>query len=106
MPQTMKAATIHSFGGPETLKLEDVPVPSPVNGEVLVKVRAVGINPIDYKTRQGQGANRRWKDVGFPVILGWDIAGVVEESKDPAWKKGDEVFSLARYPVPTGGYAE
>jgi NADPH2:quinone reductase len=102
----MKAVTIHGFGGPEVLKLEEISMPSPKHGEVLIKVHAVGINPIDYKTRQGQGANRRWTDVGFPVVLGWDLSGVVEQSTDPAWKKGDEVFALARYPAPTGGYAE
>jgi len=106
MAQTMKAATIHGFGGPEVLKIEDVPRPTPAKGEVLIKVCAVGVNPIDYKTRQGAGANRRWKETVFPVILGWDISGVVEESNDPAWKRGDEVFALARYPQPGGAYAE
>ena len=106
MPQTMKAVAIHAFGGPETLKLEEMPVPVPKAGEVLVRVKAVGINPIDYKTRQGQGANRRWGDFKFPVVLGWDVAGVVEQSNAPEWKVGDEVFALAAYPTPTGCYAE
>ena len=106
MAQTMKASTIRDFGLPEVLKIEQVARPAAARGEVLVRVRAVGINPIDYKTRQGLGANRRCKETVFPVILGWDISGVVEESLDPAWKKGDEVFALARYPQPGGGYAE
>jgi NADPH:quinone reductase-like Zn-dependent oxidoreductase len=106
MPQTMKAVTLHSFGGPEVLRLEEVPRPSAKDGEVLVKVSAVGINPIDYKTRQGQGANRRWKDATFPKILGWDVSGTVEQSNAPAFKPGDAVFALAGYPQPTGGYAE
>jgi NADPH:quinone reductase-like Zn-dependent oxidoreductase len=102
----MKAVTIHRFGGPEELKLEEVPVPVPNSDEVLVKVRAVGINPIDYKTRQGQGANRRWGEFKFPVVLGWDVAGTVEQSRNAAWNNGDKVFALAAYPTPTGGYAE
>ena len=103
---TMKAVTIHAFGGPEVLKLEDVPRPVPAAGEVLVRVNAVGINPIDCKTRQGMGANRRWKDQGFPKILGWDVAGVVEQSNDSRWKAGERVFALAGYPQPVGGYAQ
>jgi NADPH:quinone reductase-like Zn-dependent oxidoreductase len=106
MAQTMKAAAIQAFGGRDVLKLEDVPRPTPAQGEVLLKVHAVGINPIDHKTRQGAGANRRWKETVFPVILGWDVSGVVEESNDPAWQRGDEVFALARYPQPGSGYAE
>ena len=102
----MKAAVIHAFGGPEVLKIEEIARPVPAPGEVLVKLHAVGINPIDYKTRQGAGANRRWKETKFPVILGWDVSGVVEESNDAAWKRGDEVFALSRYPQPGGGYAE
>jgi NADPH2:quinone reductase len=104
--QTMRAVTLHAFGGPEVLKLEDVPRPTPREGELLVRVRAVGINPIDYKTRQGQGANRRWKDPTLPKILGWDISGVIEAGSGAGFKPGDEVFALAGYPEPTGGYAE
>ena len=52
MAQTMKAVTLHAFGGPEVLKLEDVPRPMPREGELVIRVRAVGINPIDYKTRR------------------------------------------------------
>ena len=106
MALTMKAATIHAFGGAEVLKLEDVVRPTPAKGEVLVKLRAAGINPIDYKTREGAGANRRWKETVFPVILGWDLSGVVEYSNDPAWKSGDEVYALASYPQLGRAYAE
>ncbi len=102
----MKAAVIHGFGGPETLKIEDMARPVPAAGEVLVKLRAVGINPIDYKTRQGMGANRRWKETKFPLVLGWDVSGVVEEPNGTSWKRGDEVFGMARYPQPGACYAE
>jgi NADPH2:quinone reductase len=105
MAEAMKAATIHRFGSSDVLAIEDVPRPIPDEGEVLVRVHAAGINPIDYKTRQGMGANRRWKETKFPVILGWDISGVVEAAAG-AWKAGDEVYALAGYPAPFGAYAQ
>lgn len=106
MSQSMKAAVIRRFGGPEVFALEEVPRPVPTDGEVLVKVHAAGVNPIDYKTRTGTGVNRGWSGDPFPLILGWDISGVVEESKHAAFRRGDEVFSLARFPQPAGAYAE
>ena len=105
MAHTMRAVTIHHFGERDVLAFEDVTRPEPKQGEVLVRVRAAGINPIDYKTRQGLGANRRWKETRFPVILGWDISGVVEQGAG-VWKPGDEVFALAGYPAPLGAYAQ
>src|SRR6185437_3448771 len=50
----MKAVTIHSFGGPEVLQLEELPVPEPAQGEVLVRVHAASVNPVDWKTREGK----------------------------------------------------
>lgn len=87
----MKAIVYHSVGGPEVLKYEDAPRPSPREGELLVRVRAAGVNPVDAKVRAG----------GFgpggqlPAIPGYDLAGVVEESGPGAtrFKKGDEVFA-------------
>ena len=60
MVETMKAVRLHEYGGPELLKLEDVPRPGLGDNELLVQVHAVGINPIDCKTRAGEGASRRW----------------------------------------------
>src|SRR4029077_21277785 len=95
--QTMKAIRIHKYGGPEVLHYEDAPRPQPQAGEVLVRVHAAGENPIDWKVREGHMKNF-WSHK-FPLILGWDLSGVVEEiGADPAaagrFKKGDEVYSV------------
>jgi NADPH:quinone reductase-like Zn-dependent oxidoreductase len=91
---TMKAIRIHKYGGPEVLKYEDAPRPEPQAGEVLVRVHAAGVNPIDWKVREGY-----MKDLWphkFPLILGWDLSGVVEEigTGVSRLKKGDEVYSV------------
>src|SRR5207253_2584366 len=95
--QTMTAIRIHNYGGPEVLHYEDAPRPQPQAGEVLIRVHAAGVNPIDWKVREG-----RMKDFWahkFPLILGWDLSGVVEEvGPGPAaagrFQIGDEVYSL------------
>jgi NADPH:quinone reductase-like Zn-dependent oxidoreductase len=106
--QTMKAIRIHNYGGPEVLHYEDAPRPQPQAGEVLVRVHATGVNPIDWKVREGHMKDF-WPHK-FPLILGWDLSGVVEElGTGPAaagrFKIGDEVYSL---PDPTrdGAYAD
>src|SRR5438067_11546270 len=95
--QTMKAIRIHNYGGPEVLQYEDAPRPQPQAGEVLVRVHAAGVNPIDWKVREGHMKDF-WPHK-FPLILGWDLSGVVEElGPGPAaagrFKIGDEVYSL------------
>ena len=80
----MKAAVIHQYGGPEQLKYEDMPDPVPGPGEVLVKVAAAGINPIDLIERSGA---TDWTH-DFPAILGWDVSGTI-------LKLGDGVSGLA-----------
>ena len=104
----MKAIRIHNYGGPEVLQYEDAPRPEPQAGEVLVRVHAAGVNPIDWKVREGEMKDF-WPHT-FPLILGWDLSGVVEEfGPDPAaagrFKIGDEVYGL---PDPTrgGAYAD
>lgn len=106
MPETMKAVLLHEFGGLDKLTLVDVERPTATDGEVLVDIKACGINPIDYKTREGAGANRRWPDGALPAIIGWDISGVVSESRADGFNAGDEVYTMARFPIPGGGYAE
>ncbi len=101
----MKAITIHAFGGPEVLKLEEVPVPKPAADEVLIKIYASGVNPVDYKIRKG--ARKEKFPTNFPLILGWDCSGVIEEvgSEVKNLKKGDEVYSRPD-PTKNGTYAE
>ncbi len=104
---TMKAIRIHEFGGPSVLKHEDVPLPQPAEGEVLIRVHAAGVNPVDWKTRSGRGMAKRL-EISFPLILGWDVSGVIEEigAGVTQFKPGDEVFGLVRFPQLGATYAE
>jgi NADPH:quinone reductase-like Zn-dependent oxidoreductase len=90
-PATMKAIRYHNLGAPEVLKYEDAPRPTPREGELLVRVRAAGVNPVDAKVRSGGFGSGG----SLPAIPGYDLAGVVEESGPGAtrFKKGDEVFA-------------
>src|SRR5882724_3646732 len=106
--QTMKAIRIHNYGGPKVLKYEDAPRPEPQADEVLIRVHAAGVNPIDWKVREGHMKDF-WPHE-FPLILGWDLSGVVEEvGPGPAaarrFKIGDEVYSLPD-PTRNGAYAD
>ncbi len=103
--QTMKAVRIHQYGGPGVLQYEDAPRPEPSAGEVLIRVHAAGVNPIDWKIREGHMQKRL--HYTLPFIPGWDVSGVVESSGPGAtrFKKGDAVYSrpdVAR----DGAYAE
>lgn len=71
--ETMKAVQIHSFGGPEVLRFEDAPRPEPRNREVLVRVVAAGVNPADWKLREG-----KFGQIPFPSIMGSDFSGEIE----------------------------
>jgi NADPH:quinone reductase-like Zn-dependent oxidoreductase len=103
---TMKAVRMHGYGGTEVLKYEDAPRPEPAEGEVLVKVHAAGVNPVDWKIRQGY--MRGFRDYPMPFILGWDFSGTIDQlgfGVAPAWKIGDEVYArpdIGR----NGAYAE
>src|SRR5260370_4839567 len=101
----MKAVRIHSYGGPQVLQYEAAPRPKPGKGEVLIRVHAAGVNPIDWKVCAGY-----MKDFiphSFPLILGWDVSGVIEEVRPNVsrFKKGDEVYSLPDH-TRNGAYAE
>jgi NADPH:quinone reductase-like Zn-dependent oxidoreductase len=103
--ETMKAIRVHEYGGPEVLKYENAPRPRPVAGEVLVRIHAVGVNPVDWKVRAGH-----LKDViayPMPMIPGWDVSGVVEATGPNVTrlKKGDEVYGQPDV-VRNGAYAE
>ncbi|HEY0244495.1 MAG TPA: NADP-dependent oxidoreductase, partial [Mucilaginibacter sp.] len=101
----MKAIRIHEFGGPEVLKLEDIPVPIPAADEVLIKVYATSINPVDWKIREGQRKEKF--PVNLPLTLGWDVSGVIEKMGNAVnnFKYGDEVYSRPD-PTRNGTYAE
>jgi len=84
----MKAIQVHAYGGPDVLELEEVPRPQPAPDEVLVKVYASGVNPVDWKIRQG------YRQHPLPFIPGWDVSGVVEEAGRNVtdFRTGDEVY--------------
>lgn len=101
----MKAVRIHAFGGPEVLQLEEAPRPMPSPDEVLIKVYASGVNPVDWKIRKGLRKEKFPTD--FPLTLGWDVSGVVEEvgSAVRNLHRGDRVYSRPD-PTRNGTYAE
>ena len=110
----MKAVRQHEFGGPEVLRYEEAPVPELKPGEVLVRVRAVGINPPDWYLRDGyKMLPPEWQPpVDFPLILGTDVSGVIAAVAEDvqSFTVGDEVYSMVRFPSGLAGgsraYAE
>ncbi len=99
----MRAVVQNSFGGPEILELVETERPEPLHGEVLVRVHASALNPVDAAVRSG----------AFPLLgeppfgVGWDISGVVEQAAPGArFKVGDEVYGMPFFPRAANGYAE
>lgn len=102
--QTMQAAVVNAFGGPEQLEIAEVPVPRPAAGQVRIRVRAAGVNPVDGAVRVGVfgGAGQR-------IGLGWDVAGEIDEvgAGVTDWSTGQRVVGLHYGPVkPLGTHAE
>ena len=99
---TMKAIVVHQAGGPEALKLDDAPRPQPKEDEILIRVMAAGINPVDAYVRAGRFGGGK-----VPFIPGMDVAGVVEDTgaKAQKFKKGDAVYAYLNF-IEQGGYAE
>jgi NADPH:quinone reductase-like Zn-dependent oxidoreductase len=101
----MKAIRMHSYGGPEVLRYEDAPRPQIRKGEVLIRVHAAGVNPLDWKVRAGllNGSVQH----KLPLIPGWDVSGVVDEVGPGVsrFKKGEEVFAMSD-PNRDGSYAD
>ena len=93
----MKAVVLHEYGGPSKLKFEDFPDPVAGEGEVLVRVVATSVNPVDYKMRSGEAKERF--PVDFPGVLGRDIAGVVRSVGNGVggFEPGDRVFALGKH---------
>jgi len=100
----MRAIRQRAFGGPEVLELAEVDRPVPLPTEVLVRVRAAGVNPVEPLIRSG-----RFPLLGPPpFILGWDLSGVVEDLEPGVtrFNIGDEVYGMPFFPRPAGAYAE
>lgn len=100
----MKALVLKSFGGPESFELRDVPKPVPQAGQVLVRVHATSINPLDYQVRRGDYSDL----VQLPAITGHDVSGVVEEVGPgvTTFSPGDEVWYTPQIFDGPGSYAE
>ncbi|MEU0792315.1 NADP-dependent oxidoreductase [Amycolatopsis sp. NPDC005961] len=99
----MRIVTQETLGGPEVLRVTEAPRPEPGPTEVLVRVHAAGINPVDWKVRAGGGF------LGEPPFtVGWDVAGVVEQVGFGATgvREGDEVLGMPWFPRPGNAYAE
>ncbi|HEX4358365.1 MAG TPA: NADP-dependent oxidoreductase [Pseudonocardia sp.] len=102
----MRAVSLDRFGGPEVLTEVQRPVPVPLPTEIRVRVTAAGVNPVDWKTRAGQGMAPVLGDP--PLVLGWDVAGVVDAvgAGVTRFTVGDRVFGMPWFPRQAGGYAE
>jgi NADPH:quinone reductase-like Zn-dependent oxidoreductase len=98
----MRAITYSRHGGPDVLKLTELPTPRVAPDAVLVRVRAASVNPVDWKVREGH--LDKIIDTVFPVVPGWDVAGVVEQVglDTPELQVGDEVFGYVRKDVVGG----
>jgi NADPH:quinone reductase-like Zn-dependent oxidoreductase len=99
----MRAITQHALGGPEVLEVTDLPKPEPAPTEVLVRVAAAGVNPVDWKVRVRGGL------LGEPPFtVGWDVAGTVEALGGGVtrFSVGDRVFGMPRFPREAAAYAE
>jgi len=100
----MHAVRIHSFGDADVLKVEDIPAPEPADNEIVVRVMAASVNPVDYKIRSGKYP--AVKQEQLPKVLGRDMSGVVQRTgaKVRKFKKGDAVYAMLGQSV--GGYAQ
>jgi NADPH:quinone reductase-like Zn-dependent oxidoreductase len=104
----MRAIVLEQAGNIENLKLTDIPKPGIQHDEVLIKVKAISINPVDIKTRIGKSLYNELKSKNAAIILGWDVSGVIEETGKVVteFKKGDEVFGMVNFPGHGKAYAE
>jgi len=98
----MRAIRIHEFGGPQVLRNEEIPLPQPKAGEILVRIAAASVNPVDYKTREGKFPAVGEKDL--PLTLGRDLAGEVTSAGGEGPAKGAFVFALLGHD--RGAYAQ
>jgi NADPH:quinone reductase-like Zn-dependent oxidoreductase len=103
----MKAIILNEPGDTSKLEITTLRIPEISDQEVLIRVKAISINPVDVKTRQGKGVYGRLKET-HPLIIGWDISGIIEKtgSEVTAFKVGDEVFGMVNFPGHGKAYAE
>jgi NADPH:quinone reductase-like Zn-dependent oxidoreductase len=101
----MKAIRIHEFGGPDVLELEDIEVPQHKADEVLIRVYASSVNPVDGKIVAGEAAEKF--PTKFPLTIGWDVSGVIEQAGEQVrdFGIGDEVYARP-FPTQNGAFAE
>lgn len=101
----MKAIRIHEFGELDTLELEDIDIPQPAADEVLIRVFASAVNPVDQKTVSGTAQEKF--PTKLPLTIGWDVSGVIEKigEKVRNFHIGDEVYGRP-YPTTNGAFAE
>ena len=94
----MKAVVMREHGGPEVLAIEDMEVPKPAAGEILIEAAAIGLNPVDTQVRAGSWVMDEMG--GPPMVLGWDVAGTVVDlgGPDVPFRRGDRVFGMPRFP--------
>jgi len=102
----MKAAVLHRFGKPEELQISEIDKPGVQQGKVLLRVAAIGINPVDTKIRAG--TNVKAKQLALPAVLGWDVCGIVEAKGNDveAFREGEAVFGCIGLPGTGKAYAE
>src|ERR671927_1678084 len=102
----MKAIILKELGSTDNLILEELPTPAPKEGEVLIQTDYISINPVDIKTRAGKAFYAQLK-ADPPVILGWDVSGVVTAVGEGVtdFEEGDEVFGMVNFPGHGRAYA-
>jgi NADPH:quinone reductase-like Zn-dependent oxidoreductase len=91
---TMRAAQIHAYGDPIGVSIARAGRPEPGRGQVLIRVKATGVNPMDWMVAEGRA--RSWHDHRLPLTLGWEMAGIIEKNGEDAgrFKPGDEIFGM------------
>lgn len=107
MTTKMKAITLHAFGEVSEFRESTISIPEIAADEVLIKVHALSINPVDVKTRAGKGLSKAFEGKD-PIILGWDVSGEVTKIGNAVhdFKVGDEVFGMVQFPGTGNAYAE
>jgi NADPH:quinone reductase-like Zn-dependent oxidoreductase len=104
----MKAFELKEAGSIDQLQLIEIDKPAPASNEVLIKVNALSINPVDVKTRLGKSFYSDFKQNHNPIILGWDVSGIIENVGEDVteFKTGDAVFGMVNFPGHGKAYAE